>query len=261
MIGPILIVDDEAAVTLALEGFFKSRGYSVLRAFYGDQAIEKIEKESPALVILDLQMPGVDGIAVLKKIRQAHPNVKTMVITGYSDDYQEELDRLKPEAIQMKPVSLEELTRSVEALIGDQKKQAAMPAAVAEKKGPVRLLFVENTADMYNRYLKPYFDGEDQPKYETAVASGPEEAFRLVESFKPHLILVDSARMPISIDAGKLASDLGKAPDKPFEVILYSFQTARDRKEDTGAEEVRHLAETVRQVVNKHQLFLNAKRG
>lgn len=261
MIGPILIVDDEAAVTLALEGFFKSRGYPVLRAFYGDQAIEKIEKESPSLVILDLQMPGVNGIAVLKKIRQDHLNVKTMVITGYFDDYQEDLDRLKPESIQLKPVSLEELTRSVEGLLGDQKKEISGPAVEAEKKGPVRLLFVEKAADIYNKYLKPYFDEADQPKYETAVASGPEEAFRLVERFKPHLILVDSARMPVGVDAGKLASDLGKAPNKPFEVILYSFRIAQGKKEDIGAEEVRHLAETVRQVASKHQLFLNAKRG
>ncbi len=66
--GPsILIVDDEAAVTMALEGFFRNKGYHVLRAFYGDQAVEKIEQDKPALVILDLQMPGVDGISVVRK--------------------------------------------------------------------------------------------------------------------------------------------------------------------------------------------------
>lgn len=114
----ILVVDDEAATTLALEGFFESKGYPVLKAFYGDQAIERIEKDRPAVVVLDLQMPGVDGIGVLEKIRSSYPQTKTLVMTGFSDRYREDLERLKPDVVKLKPISLEELTSTVEALLG-----------------------------------------------------------------------------------------------------------------------------------------------
>ena len=78
----ILVVDDEAAVTLALEGFFRHKGYEVLKAFYGDQALKQIQQHRPSLVILDLQMPGINGVEVLEKIRSDYPGTHVFVITG-----------------------------------------------------------------------------------------------------------------------------------------------------------------------------------
>ncbi|MCM8794443.1 MAG: response regulator [Candidatus Omnitrophica bacterium] len=255
MSGSILIVDDEAAVTLALESFFKAKGYSVHRAFYGDQAIEQIEKDPPAVVILDLQMPGVDGIAVLNKIRQAYPHVKTMVITGHSDRYQKDLDRLKPETVHMKPVSLEDLTRGVENLLGQKTAAVSGPKKAGKLSSPVRLLFIEGTPDVYNRYLKPYFQEKKDPSYETMMASAPDQAFRLLEEFKPHLALMDGTRLPIGIDAGKLAAALGSSPARPLEVIFYSFRVSADKGQDAVEQELYRLSETLRQSAGKHHLI------
>ena len=113
----ILIVDDESAVTLALEGFFRSRGYDVLKAFYGGEALERIKNSRPTVAVLDLHMPGVNGIAILEKVREQFPEVKTLVVTGYADKYRNDLERLKPDAIQLKPVSLEQLVNTVESLM------------------------------------------------------------------------------------------------------------------------------------------------
>ena len=254
MNNSILIVDDEAAVTLALESFFRSRGYAVSRAFYGDQAIEKIEQESPSVVILDLQMPGLDGIAVLKRIRQARLTTKTMVITGCATQYQEELDRLKPESIQFKPVSLEELMKGIEHLLG-HKEASVHSAGKQEKVSVIRLLFVEAQAQIYNGYLKAHFAQSERPRYETQVATGLSEVFALLETFKPHLLLLDSSRMPIGVDPGKLAADVGEAPGKPLEVILYAFKS----NSQTPAEDMQKINDTMLQVAIKHKLISNPK--
>ncbi len=113
----ILVVDDETAVTLALEAFFRSRGYEVLRAFYGAEALKRIEQDRPTVAVVDLYMPGMNGIAVLEKVREQFPEVKTLVITGYADKYRSDLERLKPDALQLKPVSLEQLVNTVENLM------------------------------------------------------------------------------------------------------------------------------------------------
>ncbi len=69
------------------------------------------------MAVLDLHMPGVNGIAILEKVREQFPEVKTLVVTGYADKYRNDLERLKPDAIQLKPVSLEQLVNTVESLM------------------------------------------------------------------------------------------------------------------------------------------------
>ncbi len=253
MAGSILIVDDEASVTMTLEWFFRNKGYRVFRAFYGDQALERIEKDRPSVVILDLQMPGVDGISVLDQLRQRYPEVKVLVITGYAKQYQKELDRLKPEAVKLKPVSLEELTVSVEELLGGKPAEAG-PAALAPER--VRLLFVEGSEELYHRYLKPYFESpERRPMYEVALACAPDAAITLLKEFKPHLVLLDGTRMPIGVDAGRLAADLARDPDRPREVVLHAITFPLHRAEGFSTEQLKTLEVAVQRVAQRHHLL------
>lgn len=249
----ILIVDDEATVTLALESFFHNKGFQVFRAFYGDQAIEQIDKEQPAVVILDLQMPGVNGIAVLEKIRESYPEIKTLVLTGYSDRYKEEIDRCKPDLISLKPISLEELTRSVESLLGQKQKAFSSKGKTPQR---IRLLFLGGMEELYRQVLKPYFeDSERRAQYETTLAREPAEAFHLLEQFRPHLVVLDSARLPIGVDAGKLAADLGKAPTPPLEVIIHTFRSPAGAAMQPPADRLGSLEDSIQQVAQRHQLF------
>jgi CheY-like chemotaxis protein len=244
----ILIVDDEPAITLTLERFFRSKGYEVLRVFYGDQALVRIEQDPPRLVILDLQMPGVDGIAVLEKIRAAHPEVKVLVITGYSDQYRQQLERLKPDAVKMKPVSLEELTQAVEQLL--EGKQPAEPSKeqTVEK---IRLLFIEGSEEVFLLYVKPHFeDPQRRSRYEIRFAPGPEEAFHLLEEFKPHLVLLDSTRLAVGVDAGKLAADLSRSGTAPIEVILHSVP----RGKGIPAEPLQRLEQAIERAARQRKL-------
>ena len=250
--GSILIVDDEAAVTMALESFFQTKGFKVSRAFYGDQAIEQIDKERPSAVILDLQMPGVDGIAVLEKICQSYPEVKTLVITGYSEQYQPDLDRLKPDVVRLKPISLEDLTREVETLLGQKETK---PSSKKNPQEKIRLLFVGGVEDLYKRILKPYFEKPDRPvRYETALASELREAFQSVGQFHPHLVVLDGNRLPIGVDAGKFAAELSRTPTPPLEVIIHTIRISADT-DPFSDEQLKNLENSIQQVAERHQLL------
>ena len=253
----ILVVDDEAAVTFSLEGFFQQKGYEVLKAFYGDQALEQLQRNRPSLVILDLQMPRVNGIAVLEKIRSDYPDTKTLVITGFSEQYEEELKRLKPERVWTKPVSLTELTDAVESLLegtGPSARSSKGPAA-ARGSERVRILFVEGSQEAYERSLKPYFESPERSlSCETSLAKDPDAAIRLVGEIKPQLIVLDSSRMPVGVDGGRLAARLAGTADAPMEIILIEIPSRDFQDEVMLLARLGPLEGAIQKAVRKHRL-------
>lgn len=256
----ILVVDDEAVVTFALEGFFRQKGYEVLKAFYGDQALEQIQQKRPSLVILDLQMPGINGMMVLEKIRADYPDTRVLVMTGFPQQYQEQLDRLKVDKVWTKPVSLIELTRGVEELL-EGKASPAVASAAASWKEEIRLLFVEGSQEAYQKILKPYFESEERPlRCSTVLARDPEEALRVAEEFKPQLVILDGSRMPVGVDAGRLAAQLTGLSEKTAEVILAEIASSDYQTGVAPVERLERLEEAVLQAARKHRLVPHASK-
>jgi DNA-binding response OmpR family regulator len=81
----ILIVDDQPEVGAVLEEYFAGRGFAVVLAVGGLEALAKIEKDRPAMVLLDVRMPDLDGVEVLRKIREAGPNPPVLMMSGNDD--------------------------------------------------------------------------------------------------------------------------------------------------------------------------------
>ena len=81
----ILVVDDEPAVCDMLKKFLALKGYEAIIALSGKEAIEKLEREKPDAVFLDIIMPGMDGEEVLKKIRESDKNIGIVMITALRD--------------------------------------------------------------------------------------------------------------------------------------------------------------------------------
>ena len=79
----ILIVDDERLVRQSLEKKFGGEGYQVISADRGAAAIALVEEESPDLVLLDLKLPDLDGIEVLKRLREIDRNLTVLIMTAY----------------------------------------------------------------------------------------------------------------------------------------------------------------------------------
>jgi two-component system nitrogen regulation response regulator NtrX len=79
----ILAVDDEATILQSLSGILSDEGFEVLTASNGYEALKIIEEESPDLVLLDIWMPGMDGIATLQEIKRTNPFLQVIIISGH----------------------------------------------------------------------------------------------------------------------------------------------------------------------------------
>ncbi len=79
----VLVIDDEAIVRVSCERVLKPEGYDVVVTSRGDEAIELLEKENFDIVLTDLKMPDMDGLEVLKTIKQKWPDIQVIIITGY----------------------------------------------------------------------------------------------------------------------------------------------------------------------------------
>jgi two-component system nitrogen regulation response regulator NtrX len=83
MFPSILIVDDEPSILQTLSGLLSDEGFEVTTAANGYEALKIIEAESPDLVLLDIWMPGIDGIETLKEIKKENPTIQVIIITGH----------------------------------------------------------------------------------------------------------------------------------------------------------------------------------
>jgi DNA-binding NtrC family response regulator len=81
--GRVLVIDDEAIVRVSCQRVLVPEGYEVVVTSRGDEAIAILEKESFEVVLTDLKMPDMDGIEVLRVIKDRWPDVHVIIITGY----------------------------------------------------------------------------------------------------------------------------------------------------------------------------------
>jgi two-component system nitrogen regulation response regulator NtrX len=79
----ILIVDDEESICQSLGGILREEGYDVLTAESGEDALKIIDEEMPNLVLLDIWLPGMDGIEVLKVISSDYPQIRVIMMSGH----------------------------------------------------------------------------------------------------------------------------------------------------------------------------------
>ncbi len=79
----ILIVDDEESVRYSFKKLLRAPAYQVLEAKEGNEAIDQVKANSPDLVILDIQMPGLSGLEVLQQIKKVAPKIPVLIITAY----------------------------------------------------------------------------------------------------------------------------------------------------------------------------------
>ncbi|MCP4720279.1 MAG: sigma-54-dependent Fis family transcriptional regulator [Desulfobacteraceae bacterium] len=110
MYPAVLIVDDESSIIDSLEGILSDDGFEVMHAYNGYEALKKIEAESPDIVLLDIWMPGMDGIDTLKEIKKMSPNLPVVMITGHGS-IESAVDATKSGAFDFleKPLSIDKV--------------------------------------------------------------------------------------------------------------------------------------------------------
>jgi YesN/AraC family two-component response regulator len=81
----ILVIDDEKATLSMFRLFLDAYGYSVYTAENATEGLEIFRREKPAIVLTDIKMPGIDGLAILQQIKEIAPQTAVIVITGHGD--------------------------------------------------------------------------------------------------------------------------------------------------------------------------------
>jgi len=116
--GRMLIVDDEPSVRDVLRDYFVERGYIVIAAADGREALAAFARERPDVVLLDMRMPGLDGLTVLRRLREADPDVAVIMVTA-NEDLAVARETLSVGAFDYvaKPFDFDHLTRTVETAI------------------------------------------------------------------------------------------------------------------------------------------------
>ena len=110
----ILVVDDEVKISELLQRFFEKKGYTVITANSGMDAIEKVQNESPDVMLLDIRMPGMDGVEVLKCVREFNKKIGIIMVTAVMDeDIAKNTMKLGADEYITKPIDLERLEMNV----------------------------------------------------------------------------------------------------------------------------------------------------
>lgn len=81
----LLIVDDQFGIRILLNEVFSKEGYQTFQAANGYQALDIVEKHAPDLVLLDMKIPGMDGIEILKRLKAINSDIQVIIMTAYGE--------------------------------------------------------------------------------------------------------------------------------------------------------------------------------
>lgn len=110
----VLLVDDERDFVHSLSERLEVRNFPSSVVYDGTEALSFLEHEEPEVMVLDLRMPGVDGIEVLRRVKRDHPDIEVIILTGHGSDREERLARqLGAFDYLKKPLDIDKLTATM----------------------------------------------------------------------------------------------------------------------------------------------------
>ncbi len=194
--GTILIVDDEADMLWFISKMYQPLGYETLTAGSGMEALKIVEEcgEKIDLIILDLKMPGMGGIEVLKSIRKHHPKLPVIILTALRDKEQE-CEELGIEAFIKKPYSMKDLNARIEAVI-ERKSDEKGPAEVESGYEPcAKILIVDDELEVCEILGTSLAEDVADAHFEVKWVLSGDEALRVSREFEPDIGIID-IKMP-----------------------------------------------------------------
>ncbi|MDA8162816.1 MAG: response regulator [Desulfobacteraceae bacterium] len=116
----ILVVDDEESIQLLYKDALEEDGYDIQSAMNGDEALRLFDGYRPDLVILDINMPGMDGIEVLRQMKQKRPDTPVILSSAYPE-YKQDLASWASDDYIVKSFNLDDLKESVKRHLSKEK--------------------------------------------------------------------------------------------------------------------------------------------
>ncbi len=114
----VLVVDDEKNILKLYQAELEDEGYTVVTANSGKEAIEVFEKENPDIVTLDILMPDMDGIQVLRQMKEKKPQIPVIMLTAY--DYRDDFSVWVSDAYVVKSSDLVSLKATIKQIFQKQ---------------------------------------------------------------------------------------------------------------------------------------------
>ena len=235
----MLVVDDDRLNCDLIQSVFARHGYHVMTALSGREGVEMFDTHHPSVTVLDLRMPQMDGLAVLKEIRARDPYAPVVMLGGGATDLHENLAReLGVTDFMRKGLSLDVLIRSVNHA-AQLSVRVPVPAGTVPGGEPIQdkdetILVVDDeplVRDLLIRFL-------GMRGFRVSGAASGQEALELVDSLKPDLLLLDLA-MPEMMGVDVIRALQARAYPGGI-VVLTGSQNQEDLQEtwELGVQEV-----------------------
>ncbi|PKK83055.1 MAG: hypothetical protein CVT49_10500 [candidate division Zixibacteria bacterium HGW-Zixibacteria-1] len=165
----LLLVDDEADFRRATTQGLSRRGFNVEEACGGEEALEKIKKQRPDVILLDQKMPGLSGIETLQRIRKNDPTLPVIILTGHGDYYTALAGiRLDITEFMQKPVDIDQLAARIHTLLEKGAEQPMTEPTIAELMAPPSLYPKVYIDDPLTTVLKAIHEAYTKPVPETS---------------------------------------------------------------------------------------------
>jgi len=269
--GKILVVDDEPAFLETLSSFFSSRGYQMITATSAEKALRIIAQDQPALAFVDIKLPGINGIELVKIMKQDYPGIKIFVITAYDEENKKAVEALGVDGFFAKPIGLDDLKkRVVEVLASTERRlKTLIKSQILEGTPHAKLLFVlevlPNEQDRLTAYLRDCFTDRSRcgGMYQVEFAYSINETLEKIISFKPDLVLINFDSL-YQIPCGQLASRIVESPYRPKEVIVYGLNleaTDKQSMEQLGVQYVDQRKSFAKLITTIKQTALRYAKG
>jgi len=191
----LLMVDDEEEFLMSSAQALNRRGFEVDVALNGVTALEMIESSDYDVVILDVKMPDIDGIEVLRKIRQTQPYLPVILLTGHGsleDAFQTSKDGVADYL--SKPIEIDELTRVVRETVVQakwRKKPDEIENSAGKQSEPVRVMLIDDEIE----FLESMRRVLQRRNLEVSIANGGEEGLALLREILVDVVVLD-LKMP-----------------------------------------------------------------
>ncbi len=155
----ILIVDDEKNIVSSLTGILKDEGYEVAETGDGVEALELIQTDPPDLVLLDIWLPGMDGIEVLKTVKAYHPEIAVLIMSGHGTiETAVKATKLGAQDFIEKPFSLDRITQSIAEVLQAKRSSSKIEEKPASSELPLcfeSMVEVRKAVKTFSKNMKP----------------------------------------------------------------------------------------------------------